>query len=195
MIIEAALQLQDGTEQDTLQDMGSNMASAYSTEQDTLQDMGSNMASAYSTEQDIRQEMGSTVTCSTQEDDLPPLVYKGTRNSCINVNLYINSLQNKMFSNCKEFDILSSDENRTSEESTECLSSLNSDTGSFLSENNSLVLMDKFQVSNDIFLDNSDFHSNICESLESCYQEKSKKKKKKKKKRIDTMMINLTYFI
>ena len=36
MIIEAALQLQDGTEQDALQDMGSNMASAYSTEQDTL---------------------------------------------------------------------------------------------------------------------------------------------------------------
>jgi len=98
MIIEAALQLQDGTEQDALQDMGSNMASACSTEQDTLQ------------------EMGSTGTCSTQEDDLPPLVHKGTRNSCKNVNLNINSLQNKMFSNCKEFDILSSDENRTSEE-------------------------------------------------------------------------------
>jgi len=77
-----------------------------------------------------------------------------------------------------------------SEESTECFPSLNSDTGSFHSENNSLVLMDKIQVSNDIFLDYSDFHSNICESLESCYQEKSKKKKKKKK-RIDTRMINL----
>ena len=61
MIIEAALQLQDGIEQDALQDMGSNMASAYSTEQDTLQEMG-----------------------STQEDDLPPLVHKGTRNSCKN---------------------------------------------------------------------------------------------------------------
>ena len=64
--------------------MGSNMASAYSTEQDTLQEMGSNMASAYSTEQDTLQEMGSTGTCSTQEDDLPPLVHKGTRNNCKN---------------------------------------------------------------------------------------------------------------
>jgi hypothetical protein len=35
MIIEAALQLQDGTEQDALQNMGSNMASTSSTEQDT----------------------------------------------------------------------------------------------------------------------------------------------------------------
>ena len=66
MIIEAALKLQDGIEQDALQDIGSNMASAYSTEQDTLQ------------------EMGSTGTCSTQDDDLPPLVHKGTRNSCKN---------------------------------------------------------------------------------------------------------------
>jgi hypothetical protein len=33
------------TEQDTLEDMGSNMASTCSTEQDTLHDMGSNMAS------------------------------------------------------------------------------------------------------------------------------------------------------
>ena len=52
MIIEAALQLQDGTEQDALQNMGSNMASTSSTEQDTLQDMDSNMASTCSTEQD-----------------------------------------------------------------------------------------------------------------------------------------------